>query len=122
VGYYTDFSLHIKDDVNKTLMGDDGTKTRIVNYIKSLGDSDYLKEFIDEDGFHDGNTMNAKWYEYEADMRKLSVAVPDVCFELHGEGEEQHDLWISYFLNGKMQRCEAKVSVVYPEFDTEKME
>ena len=55
------------------------------------------------------------WYDYEDDMLLYSTQHPDLVFKLQGEGEENLDLWLCYFHNGKMQRCEAKV--VYPPFD-----
>ena len=122
MGYYTDFTICIKDDVNKALLNDESTNARVVTYLKSLDDDEYLKSFLDDNGeFKENEIENHKWYEHEEDMKKLSAAVPDVLFELDGEGEESDDRWKKYFLNGKMQECQAKITTIYPKFDIGKM-
>lgn len=60
-----------------------------------------------------------KWYEHEKEMRDLSKVFPDVVFKLHGEGEENGDIWDKYFMNGKMQYCPAQISL--PPFDKTKL-
>ena len=47
-------------------------------------------------------------------MRDFSLKYPSTLFTLEGSGEEDVDMWIKYFLNGKMQRCQAKI--VFEEF------
>jgi hypothetical protein len=78
------------------------------------GLNDIVADYIKAQEFW-GTTSNGgcdeahKWYEHEVDMAKLSIAVPDVLFRLSGEGEESGDIWDKYFLNGKMQICNATV-------------
>lgn len=60
-----------------------------------------------------------KWYEHENHMRKISLQYPDVIFELKGEGEESGDIWVKYFVNGKMQVCNA--TIVFEPFDEKKL-
>lgn len=64
-----------------------------------------------------GNTC--KWYECEEEMRIVSAQFPGVLFELTGNGEEPGDIWIAYFLDGKMQKERARIT--YGEFDKEKL-
>lgn len=60
-----------------------------------------------------------KWYEHEEELREFSKRYPDVLFTLKGEGEEQGDLWIKYFQNGKMQLAAAKIA--FARFDKKKL-
>lgn len=61
-----------------------------------------------------------KWYDHEEDMILLSQEFPNVLFKLHGEGEENGDIWDKYFMDGKMQYCPAKVQCA--PFDRSKLE
>jgi len=131
MGYETDFTITVKDDVNKTLIGDETLNARIVAYLTKIAEDGkhenqyYFKELLDSvhidpvTGFQ--TNILAKWYECNDDMRAMSAAVADVLFMVEGKGEEDGDCWRNYFLNGKMQECQAKVTVTYPAFDMKKM-
>jgi hypothetical protein len=54
-------------------------------------------------------------------MLKLSLKFPDVLFKLSGEGENQGDVWVKYFKNGKMQLCMAEL-VLDDAYDESKLE
>lgn len=60
-----------------------------------------------------------RWYDCDDDMKQLSSQFPEVLIKMEVEGEENGDLWINYFLNGKMQHCPAIIT--YDEFDTTKL-
>jgi hypothetical protein len=60
-----------------------------------------------------------KWYTWEADMRKISKQFPNTIFLIEGEGEDSGDIWKAYFLNGKMQKAEAKIT--FEPFDEQKL-
>lgn len=74
-----------------------------------------VNEVIGYNAFED----SIKWYEWKEDMLKISKRYPLTIFVLHGEGEESGDLWKAYFLNGKMQKADAKIT--YDEFDESKL-
>ncbi|MEK5036244.1 hypothetical protein MKY96_32865 [Paenibacillus sp. FSL R7-0302] len=76
---------------------------------------DYIEESDFGYAFHD----SYNWYDHEANMKDLSKAFPDVVFELHGEGEDNEDMWYKYFKNGKMQVCEAVIS--FDSYDERKL-
>jgi hypothetical protein len=59
------------------------------------------------------------WDNYDMDMRGISKDYPDVIFELSGEGEESGDIWKKYYVNGKIQKCKARI--VFDEFDEKKL-
>ncbi len=63
----------------------------------------------------EGNSQ-AKWYDWEDDMKFLSKALPDIVLHLKGIGEDHNDIWRAHFLNGKVQIC------VIPEFDPDKLQ
>ncbi len=65
----------------------------------------------DDDNLRHATTEACKWYEWEADMKALSLKFPSVCFKLHGEGEEPGDIWDAYFLKGKSQVKKAKIII-----------
>jgi hypothetical protein len=107
MGYSTNFYLEVKD-------GELG----ISEILQSLNEDEFDDLFwaIDEDG---DTRDEAKWYNHEKDMVRLSLKFPDVVFELRGEGEENDDMWYKYFKNGKMQSCYAKIT--YDEYDESKL-
>lgn len=105
MGYYTEYNLEIKTDAfryNEAL-------TKTVSKLRELDVIDYaLYENLE-------SYDTCKWYSHEDDMKKVSLEVKNVLFELKGIGEESGDMWVKYFKNGKMQRCDAKI--VYEPFD-----
>jgi hypothetical protein len=52
-------------------------------------------------------------------MKKLSEEFPDVLFCLEGKGEENGDLWVAYYKNGKTQMCQSEVT--YEPYDESKL-
>jgi len=85
----------------------EGAFTQIKDLIAVI--SDY------EDPFED----NIKWYDHDLHMRQVSLAFPGVLLTLNGEGEESGDIWVKYYLNGKMQYERAKI--VLGPFDPSKL-
>lgn len=45
--------------------------------------------------------VNAKWYNHEEDLEKISKKYPDIAFSVEGDGEDFDDHWIQYWHNGK---------------------
>lgn len=65
--------------------------------------------------FYDGTfNLNAKWYEWEADMTAISKTFPNMVFYLSGEGEEKDDIWEARIHNGKIDIAYAQVTM--PDF------
>jgi hypothetical protein len=134
VGYYTNYSLDIeiydkslvaqKKCVNEEHTGypDDALFCHICG--KSLSTNAIIKqvwEAIDEKNFPVGfNYEPCKWYLHDADMRLISIKYKGILFILKGEGEENGDLWVKYYLNGKCQVALAEIT--YAEFDCDKLE
>lgn len=86
---------------------------RVGAYIEASGEMSYVLTPEGE------SNDSGKWYEHEADMRKMSEEIKQVLFTLHGEGEESGDIWTAYFLNGKMQKEKAQIQIA--GFDKKKL-
>lgn len=106
MGYNTNYSLDLHNVI--------GIEESI---ISALREKEIIRYALDEnlDSYD-----SVKWYDHETDMREISKQFPNVIFELHGEGENNEDIWDKYFRNGKMQACYAKI--VIPPFDESKLE
>lgn len=90
MGYCTTFTLTSDsrgDEINK--------------YLNSLAEDgpDYNLAMLDDWGDNNWG-MNAKWYNYDEDMCRLSAEFPDVLFTLTGEGEETTDMWRDWYKSG----------------------
>jgi len=110
MGYRTYYTLQYIDPAGDELP--EGRQAEIMAYIENAKDHDGWPTYeIDE--------AEAKWYEHDQDMAVLSKAFPDVLFCLHGEGEDNQDMWETYYFAGKMQYCEAMIT--YAPFDPAKL-
>ena len=85
MGYYTQFSF---------------------NYLEG-SEEDFRSLLEDIDGLlggHDAATnesVYAKWYDHEKDMKALSEKYPDLTFSVEGDGEETMDLWQCFWHAGR---------------------
>ena len=86
-----------------------------LNFEKNI---DIQKVVSDKIGYNPFEE-ETKWYNHENDMREISKQFPDIIFQLNGEGEESGDIWVKYFVNGKMQTASAKIT--FDGFDQKKL-
>jgi len=100
MGYYTTFNLK--------------APVELIQQFRE--ECEYAAHCLNEDG---SSGESGKWYEHEDDMRAFSLEHPGVLFEMTGEGEENEDMWRKYFKDGKMQRCEARIT--FDDFDENKL-
>lgn len=77
---------------------------------------DRIMEVSDERWDGDNILRDARWYEHEDDLKKVSAEFPDVLITVTGWGEETGDYWRKYFVSGKMQR----VAPAFPECTLER--
>lgn len=119
MGYYTWFKLDTKTPDPTVSVVD------IANWIKEKNNKDeaFFYPFIDsvdeilsnKEGYENDHSIElepydeAKWYDYDKEMKELSNAFPKVVFELHGDGEESGDSWIAWYKGGKSVRHEAEI-------------
>lgn len=115
MGYYTDFEL----TAEKYLPGGGGSfSTRSLSpeeleaIVKDVEKMDVFESYYPPVWY-----ANAKWYESDEDMLRLSSRFPDVLFTLRGQGEERDDEWYAYYLNGRVQ--EARIIKSWDDFDPE---
>lgn len=127
MGYYTRFDMSVYDvnynahDIAKFML--EKSKENEAYYAFEFDLERFFENWDEQCGVacvlllesNDGS----KWYEHEEEMRDLSKEFPDVVFKLHGEGEDNEDIWDKYFMNGKMQSCPAQMTL--PPFEKEKL-
>lgn len=90
------------------------TPEQLAAWIKS---DDEAKYSLDSDGSCSGN--DSRWYEHDVSMCALSAKYPTTIFKLHGNGEENGDLWDKYYVDGKMQNeVRLKVELPVPDLDS----
>lgn len=130
MGYYTYYSMEVLDINNKGY-----NSYKIAKYMldkQKESDRFYAFKYELEDFVKNEEAKSKikydlslesdevyKWYDNENDMLLLSKEFPDVLFKLHGEGENNEDIWNKYFMNGKMQYCPAKIT--YEPFNKNKL-
>lgn len=135
MGYYTTFSISVKGKLENKAKVAELQKAKkeaetLTGKLKELAIAAIDKELNNEKDINIKAVVAAKagynpfaeetkWYEHEEHMRAISKEYPDVIFQLNGEGEESGDVWIKYFVNGKMQKAAAKIT--FDEFDEKKL-
>ena len=56
-----------------------------------------------------------KWYNHEEHMIEISKKYPNIVFVLHGEGEENGDIWNEYYCAGECERVDAQIIFPAPQ-------
>lgn len=103
MSYYTEYSAEI--DTRELTTPTDAQIEQINKAYKEV--SEVSGGLVDEEGCCEDS---GKWYDHEVDVAAISKKYPTLIFELQGHGEEVEDLWIKYFLNGKMQESRAQIT------------
>ena len=83
MGYYTYFSL--------SYFGSPEDEQALQNFEPNQEDFTYPPDFIK--GIIESGYEEAKWYDWEKDMQKLTKIFPNITFVLTGDGEESGDVW-----------------------------
>jgi hypothetical protein len=116
MGYTTKYSLNVDLIIGgqKAQLVNNAPLQEVINKLRATNEA--AKYSLCEDG---GTLESTKWYEHESDLREYSKKNPHVLFTLHGEGEENEDIWNKYFLDGKLQVAKAEMRIA--EFDPTKL-
>jgi hypothetical protein len=118
MGYYTKFEIEISGEGDNWVTGVD-RDGNVVEVNTGIDHDAVLQEITDLSGYHSLTEEPIKWYEYDENMREVSIKYPALLFTLHGEGEASDDLWCAYYQNGKCQRVDAEIT--YAPHDPTKM-
>lgn len=66
---------------------------------------------------HINHGEEVKWYDCDEHCEQVSREFPDVTIRVQGIGEEQGDVWVSFWRDGKVQHHRA-AAFVGPETPT----
>lgn len=125
MGYYTDYKLTIEKEDESVSAYD------IASKMKEMYDKneafypliDDIEDVLEDERSKEKNSLSlksyeeAKWYDNPEDMHELSKTFPNVIFVLHGEGEEQGDIWSTYYKNGVAKDAKVEIKITPPTFD-----
>lgn len=122
MGYYTQFTIQIFDKNGKDLTDEIQDESEIDDILLSLDKyPESMKSLVSElkqDSFYGLLSEQAcKWYDHEEVLTELSKKYPKFVFRLFGNGEEQGDMWMKYFYNGKVSFVQP--SLQWPDFSIE---
>ena len=116
MGYYTYYNLNVRGIKSFEEFAE--LKTSM------LGKKDNIRQIIGyalDEGYYNNNGEASfagndcvKWYDHDEDMIALSKQFPDMTFQLNGDGENQGDLWETYYKNGESEDCRADCSIPDP--------
>lgn len=113
MGYITRYELEVKN------VGTEEVFNRIVSQLNNRKIIGYALDSGMYDAAHKKAEFDCyageyvKWYECDNDIIAISKMFPECLFILSGDGEEEPDLWRSYYKNGLTETCYAEL--VYPE-------
>lgn len=113
MGYYTAFSLEIKNLKNKNEFYEVKTWLNDRGLIRYVFDEGFCPDDFNYAYFSTYET--AKWYGYDEDMLNLSKIFPHLTFRLEGWGEDADDMWQYYYQNGNSEFCRGRVVFEEPK-------
>jgi hypothetical protein len=109
MGYYTRYTLKHNAPHKESFILTE-IKLSIITQIDKQFEDLFIKGFYKDGKWTHVSFDRHKWYDHEDDMKEIAKQFPSILFELHGEGEENGDLWVKYFKGDKFQHCPAKIT------------
>ena len=61
-----------------------------------------------------GSLSEAKWYNYDENLVKLTKAFPHITVDVEGKGEDDDDHWKARYRNGESETVRAVI--MFPDF------
>lgn len=115
MGYYTAYSLEVRGKrIDPNIAANLASAIRADEYMSAIFDRDYyLSSDQKSISFYSNDVF--KWYDHDTTLMMLSTKFPDLTFCLHGEGEENGDLWNTYYKNGKTEHCPGRIEYEEPQ-------
>lgn len=113
MGYYTSYNLdvnNVKSQAEHEAILDKLHELNVIGYALDIG---YWNERSKSSSFYSYD--EAKWYDHDEDMIKLSEAFLKMTFKLYGTGEEPDDRWYCLYKNGEMEQIDAVITWPEPQ-------
>lgn len=106
MGYYTDYTISI--------VGGSYDKKMEAALQKDIEDLDGggWEQWTSDEWY-----SNRKWYSQSEDTYRLSMKYPGILFCIHGNGDDEDDVWDEYWQAGHMQHCHMEI----PPYDPHQM-
>jgi len=98
MGYYTDWKVRIIPE---------SEEERAIKNLNRIS------------GYHfdsNGYLGEAKWYESEDSLAKLTMAIPDIIVIVDADGEESGDIYRLYAWNGKVEYVKPVMTYQEPDW------
>lgn len=98
MGYYTYYQVSWDKHSDESI---DQAIEKKFNEVTGAGEDTFSWDYdVWDSGDKYALMFQAKWYDWEEDICKLSMAYPDIVFEVSGDGEESEDFWKSVWKDG----------------------
>ena len=113
MGYYTSYNLdvnNVKSQAEHEAITNKLKELEVMGYALHAGD--WIKN-NNSSAFYGYD--EAKWYDHDENMIKLSEAFPEMTFKLTGVGEEPDDRWYCLYKNGEMEQIDAVITWPKPQ-------
>lgn len=108
MGYNTTYQLRVID--KPVYIGNVDLTAFIDEFIPET-QTGIMTLMVDTNGSYLQSDCEARWYQHEQDMLRLSASYPDLVFQLDGQGEDAEDRWRKYFKSGKFQSAKAVITL-----------
>lgn len=104
MGYYTHYDVSVESDSR------DAAVAAIRAMAEAMG---YHANWLDDQNFY---ISDAKWYEWEKDVAKVSASHHGAVFLIEGNGEDHDDIWRAWAYAGNVETIKAEITFPEPSW------